>query len=415
MAIEDVIDLFGVVPEVRAFWHQGEADSNGPAYQAALDALITQLRTDLALPDLTFTLGGIVPEYLVASPTRVPIRAVHVDTPRRMLRTGYADGIPNGGGSASVSDIVHYHRVGAEALGAAMYEASLRAAANTTASVPTPPLEVTAEFDGNQISVEWKSPLCRVTGYVVEISVDGSAFAAITHTTIETVAKATGIAGSQVRVRVSTVNGATTSAPSSPVVAVPVTAPEPVPGFLATFDQPDGPIQATNDGKGWEHIVPSGTRLPLVVVSGEAAKGVGGSSSRTLSVVESHLADGHIQAIVGGLGDSSGSIVFRVVDSNNYIRVSCRADATTRQYRIIKRVAGTETTVASTGSVTSAANDVIDVVMAGTSITVSINGVVIFGGAKVVAEFPTATKHGILLQAASTGAETWKSMLMEAA
>ncbi|MDF2826864.1 MAG: hypothetical protein K0R01_147 [Mycobacterium sp.] len=165
----------GIPIEVRAFWVQGEADSDGAAYAAALTELVTALRAQTA-QNFTFTIGGMVPEYIISAPTRAAIRAAHIDAPRQLLRAGYADGVANGGGSnptAAGTDLVHYAREAVERLGRAMYAAWRRAVTNVAASAPYTPLDVTATRSRGTATVTWSPAYGRVTAYVVEYSADG--------------------------------------------------------------------------------------------------------------------------------------------------------------------------------------------------------------------------------------------------
>lgn len=217
-AIAAAARKYGLTPEIRLFWHQGEADSNYSAYVSALDALIAVFRAKYG-PAVPFTLGGMVPEYVRSAAGRDQIRRAHIQTPARQLLTAYADGIPNGGGSANTGDIVHYARAGVEALGADMYEAYRRALANTAGSVPVPPPAVTARHRAGVLSVSWTQPFCRVTGYKLEHSADGETWttAPAAAVPLETSASIT-TAGAYVRI--STVNENGTSAPTTPVLAL---------------------------------------------------------------------------------------------------------------------------------------------------------------------------------------------------
>ncbi|WBF79001.1 minor tail protein [Arthrobacter phage Bolt007] len=106
---------------VAALWLQGETDGDllatGPAYQTELDTLITGLRTSLALPELPFIVGGMVPEYL-ATGTRAAIDAVHKDTPNRLNFTAFA---PSPTGS-TLNDGNHFNLAGARAIGRSMFD-----------------------------------------------------------------------------------------------------------------------------------------------------------------------------------------------------------------------------------------------------------------------------------------------------
>ncbi|KQR86825.1 sialate O-acetylesterase [Microbacterium sp. Leaf179] len=172
-ALDAIAQAFpGVKVEMpRGLWAQGEADTDGPAYAPALKEVLTQMSNGIGFPSMTWVLTGIVPEYIKNNPSRAAIREAHMDLPRTMLRTAYADGIPGGGGSYEIDDLVHYSRQGVIALGRAAYAAYKRATVNTASSVPVPPIEVTATAQG----VSWTPPLCRVTAYTVEKSTDNGA------------------------------------------------------------------------------------------------------------------------------------------------------------------------------------------------------------------------------------------------
>lgn len=209
---------YGLAPEVRLFWHQGEADSNYSAYVSALDALISVFRAKYG-PTVPFTLGGMVPEYIKSATGRDQIRRAHIQTPARHLVTAYADGIPNGGGSANTGDIVHYGRAGVETLGADMYEAYRRALANTAGSVPVPPPVVNARQRAGSLIVSWEQPFCRVTGYKLEHSADGESWTTVPAPAVALETSAS-IASTAAYVRISTINENGTSAPTTPVIAL---------------------------------------------------------------------------------------------------------------------------------------------------------------------------------------------------
>lgn len=200
------------------FWHQGEGDQTRDAYAAAWDALCDGVRTHTGNQALPIVLGGIVPEYIATATGRDLVREAHIGTPARKLYTAYVDGIPNGGGSGNVGDIVHYAREGATRLGKAMWAALKRAIANTADSVPVPPQDLTATRTAGSIRVTWSQPWCRVTDYRVEYSTDAGATWTILAgrpIALDTVATFTNAAAS-VLVRVSTINENGTSAATTP-------------------------------------------------------------------------------------------------------------------------------------------------------------------------------------------------------
>lgn len=207
-----------------AFWHQGEANASFTEadYATELDAIITGLRTHVSMSLMPFVIGGLVPEWVAArSGTHDGVVAAHVNTPNRVVRTGYAIPPGNSGGNVSLNpaDLVHFHREALEELSRRMLLAWDRALRNTTTSVPIPPAVVSATVNGTTLTVEWSQPMCRYTAFTVEYSLNGGAWTAITHTTVNTTATTTIAATLPVQVRVSTTNNVGTSQPSTPVYA----------------------------------------------------------------------------------------------------------------------------------------------------------------------------------------------------
>lgn len=220
--LEAIKNTYAITPDVRFYWHQGEADAgNTTTYITKFTALVNDLRSRLSLPNMPVVLGGLVPEYIAANPNRVSIRAAHVDIPSTLARSAYVDGIPNSGGSSSITDLVHYHRTASEILGSAMYKATRRAVVNKTGSVPVPVTNVQAMLAGGVLSVTWSEPLCAVTAYVVEYSTDnGSTWSVIPRTLALEPSARVAISGSKAQVRIATVNSTGTSSPSTSVTAI---------------------------------------------------------------------------------------------------------------------------------------------------------------------------------------------------
>lgn len=217
-ALPKIVEKYGLTPNVRFIWHQGEADAITPKadYAAAFDTLVAEVRSRLGLPNMTVTLGGLLPLY------GNPIMDVHQETPMRLLRAGYAPANPNSGGSQALDDLVHFHRSGVEDIGRAMYAAYRRAVANTAASIPTPPMDVAATLFAGRLTVTWTAPLCRVTDYLVEYSADEGSWTPITGRPLPSAPRAValGITGDVIRIRVSTINENGTAHPTEPTTAV---------------------------------------------------------------------------------------------------------------------------------------------------------------------------------------------------
>jgi hypothetical protein len=73
-------------------WHQCESNSamSTAAYSPKLDQLIAFFRTGLAAPELPFVVGRMTPEGIAATPGRANVDRSHVQTPGRVVYTGYA-------------------------------------------------------------------------------------------------------------------------------------------------------------------------------------------------------------------------------------------------------------------------------------------------------------------------------------
>jgi hypothetical protein len=200
---------------VGLFWHQGEANlgTTFSDYNGWFDAIVSDLRTHVSDSDMPVVLGGLVPEY---SPGDLTPRSSHVDTPSRVVRTGFAEGVSNGSG---YNDLTHYTRQGSAELANRMVAAYDRALVNTADSGPLPPLTVQATLVAGVLTINWAQPLCRYTGFTVEYSTNaGSTWTSITKTDVSATATASGVTG-PVLVRVATINNVGTSATSTPVYA----------------------------------------------------------------------------------------------------------------------------------------------------------------------------------------------------
>lgn len=185
---------------------------------------------------------------------------------------------------------------------------------------------------------------------------------------------------------------------------------DPEPGFFDDFGRADGPVGYTSAERRPWVAAKGGVPYPLVVASGAAARGVGGTATNSFWTVDAYAADGVLNARVGQIGDSTGTLLFRFADPNNYLGLACRASSTVRTYALIRVVDGVRTTIASTGSVASASGDNIEITMLGNHVWVKVNGASILGGDNVVTAHATAHRHGIALFSVSSGAETWNEI-----
>lgn len=217
----------GLPVDVQMLWHQGESDGGQTYadYYAALRALILDLRAFIGDATAPLVMGGTVPED--SNPTEeANIMAAQIALQGDLQNVAFALGVANGGGSSAASgDTVHYHRAGMEELGARMYDALLRAYANTLTSIPLPSLAVTARWRKSVgvLDIGWLFPFCRATSFTVQYSVDGGGWQTVTGRTreLDPVAQVTDLTtGNEIRVRVATTNEVGTSAYTTPITAI---------------------------------------------------------------------------------------------------------------------------------------------------------------------------------------------------
>lgn len=220
------VEKWGTTPTyLAATWVQGGQDASDltsrATYETELDKLITTFRERIG-SQIPFVIGGMVPEWVEQFGTapRADIRKAHLDTPRRVERTAYADGIRNGGGALGTSeDLVHYTREGIIRLGKAMYRELPRAQNNVTASKTTIPLDLTATVWNGELEATWTAPACRVTGYEVQTSPNGTDWT--THSHSEPMeARHVSSVSAPVMIRVRATGPATQSMYTTPVKAI---------------------------------------------------------------------------------------------------------------------------------------------------------------------------------------------------
>lgn len=120
---------------VAILWHQGEANVGSSDYQQTLDKMISDMRNDIHQNDtswLKFILGGFVPFWANADPSRQAINTIIKNTPSRVAFTGFADPTvpfvitkPN-----NYFDDIHFDSDGQREMGKRYYEEFLRLSNN---------------------------------------------------------------------------------------------------------------------------------------------------------------------------------------------------------------------------------------------------------------------------------------------
>lgn len=110
-------------------WSQGESDTDPlpggeplapAAYAENLDALISDLRSDLDAPDAPFILGSMTPEFIIERPAAATLMGTIRDTPNRVDRTATFEGPA----AMTIPDqSVHYSGEGQQVRGDSAYQA----------------------------------------------------------------------------------------------------------------------------------------------------------------------------------------------------------------------------------------------------------------------------------------------------
>ena len=151
-------------------WHQGEANGsslpqNMQSYAEQLDGLINNFRVDLDAPNLPVIVGEMMPEGMRDSVAKRSIGYIHAQTPERVQRVAFAPAPDN---TMRHNDFAHFSREGAVLLGDSFFESWPRAVLNVPTGKPRAARDVAAYRVGDQVTVSWSAPTCRVTSYVVE-------------------------------------------------------------------------------------------------------------------------------------------------------------------------------------------------------------------------------------------------------
>lgn len=146
-------------------------------------------------------------------------------------------------------------------------------------------------------------------------------------------------------------------------------------GFVDTFTRPDATSLGSTEGmpkRPWQVWVTSGTPVQGVADNAGYIYRVEGAS-HTLATADAMASDGVLEVTQGAMGTGAqyGPVV-RATDANNYIRV---VNAQGAEYRLQKFVAGSLTLLGAATGVTPKPGDVVRIELAGTSITVFINGI----------------------------------------
>lgn len=204
-------------------WAQGEDDTvpnvGAPAlteaqYAAKLDDLIGWVRSQLGVGSLPVVVRSMVPEWIdsesVSRPAVLGVHAAQVDTPRRVVSSAFVFGPWN---LAAYDQFrIHYSPSGMREGARLVVDAFYRARMNQTTCPPVAPPTIDVSRSGNQVTVSWEFPGCRVTAFNVEYQVAGGSWETLLLAgPLATSASFTASAASTVAVRASTTNEIGTS------------------------------------------------------------------------------------------------------------------------------------------------------------------------------------------------------------
>jgi hypothetical protein len=223
---------------VAVIWDQGENDNalTQAAYATLLDAVISGIRTEFGDANLPFLIGSMVPDKVAEGDAGyIRVNQAHIDTPRRKVRTWWVQGPSGMFNSVANGGTIHYSGAGQRELGQRYAAALPYAQANVLATAPVPPESVTVTQAGTTLNVAWVKGKGRMTDYLVEYKVGAGSWTTLSHAaSIDAVATITGMTlGNTVTVRVSTVNEAGTSAPTTATAFVLDVLPGQVTGLTA--------------------------------------------------------------------------------------------------------------------------------------------------------------------------------------
>ncbi|MFE4078203.1 hypothetical protein [Paenarthrobacter sp. YIM B13468] len=177
----------------------------------------------------------------------------------------------------------------------------------------------------------------------------------------------------------------------------------PILGFSDNFNRADGALGYTSgENKPWTFSAYPGTDVQAVI-SGNRMSWTG-TTQYTVAHVDAGAANGTLKATLAVVDSAAGMrIAARVTNATNMILVRPDNTAGAEKLTLVKMISGTQTTVATSGTLGSLTGSVIEVVLNGTSISVKRNGVQVISP-QTVTELATNTKHGVFINTGSPSA-----------
>lgn len=262
------------------------------------------------------------------------------------------------------------------------------------------PAQVTGLTPGTASSftqpLSW-TPAARATSYLVEYKTAAGSTWIPFETTTALSSTVSGLTYStSYNYRVTAVNAAGPGTASTTVTASTAAL---VIGFTDDFNRSDATILGAN----YEVVQTSGT--PVFGVVGNRAVLMSGTAGSNMARREANSADGTVKATIATAGTAKQiGVAGRVYDANNNIRTSAFSTSDPL-YAIFKRVNGTSTLVGSKAATKAVADgDIVELIMAGTAVSLKVNGTVVCSGTVADSLILSATKHGLFASANGTDA-----------
>lgn len=183
---------------------------------------------------------------------------------------------------------------------------------------------------------------------------------------------------------------------------------EPLPYFVDDFARADGSAlgSTTLGSLAWALTASVGTPGG-VIVSQTAGVSNANVSGRTFATVDAGHADGVFKARLATNDSGAQSLVFRFTDFSNYLFLS-RQNSGSQVWSLWRRSGGTATLVFASGTAI-ATNDLVEVVLNGTSVKVKVNGVEIID--QIVTQQASATRYGF--GSVTTYAARWDDVSLD--
>lgn len=181
----------------------------------------------------------------------------------------------------------------------------------------------------------------------------------------------------------------------------------PVIGFSDNFNRADAATLGSTSGelKPW---LLAGATSPMTLSGNRAVSPAAGTVGA--EYVDAQTTDGTLTATQVVVGTRQVGLVARHNGGSSMIRLSSRASSSDFHYQLQKVVSGVSTIIGTSATVTSQANDVIQLITVGDQVSVKVNGTLIIGPVTVAdAALQTGTFFGFYIGAVGAGS-SWDNI-----